>query len=142
MIAAIYSTDQNGIGDEERTVTRQIEHAKAYAAQKGWMVSEDYVYVDDGISGAEFVKRPRFLRVMNVLNPKPLFQVLIMSEESRIDREQIETSSRSRPLPMKWNARRLDRAPTLPSCGSRGRGTSRAVQSTVMTMLRPRCPTP
>jgi DNA invertase Pin-like site-specific DNA recombinase len=59
MIAAIYSTDQNGIGDEERTVTRQIEHAKAYAAQKGWMVSEDYVYVDDGISGAEFVKRPR-----------------------------------------------------------------------------------
>jgi DNA invertase Pin-like site-specific DNA recombinase len=52
MIAAIYSTDQNGIGDEERTVTRQIEHAKAYAAQKGWMVSEDYVYVDDGISGA------------------------------------------------------------------------------------------
>ena len=54
MIAAIYarkSTDQNGIGDEEKSVTRQIEHAKAYATKKGWSVAEDYVYVDDGISG-------------------------------------------------------------------------------------------
>jgi hypothetical protein len=39
MIAAIYarkSTEQNGVGDEEKSVTRQIEHAKAYAAKKGW----------------------------------------------------------------------------------------------------------
>src|SRR5262245_38700184 len=95
MIAAIYarkSTEQNGVGDEEKSVTRQIEHAKAYAAQKGWTVSEDHVYVDDGISGAEFVKRPGFLRLMNALKPKPPFQVLIMSEESRLGREQIETA--------------------------------------------------
>ena len=41
MIAAIYarkSTEQNGVGDEEKSVTRQIEHAKAYAAKKGWAV--------------------------------------------------------------------------------------------------------
>src|SRR5262249_52249935 len=94
MIAAIYarkSTDQNGIGDEEKSVTRQIEHPKADAAKKGW-VSEDHVYVDDGISGAEFVKRPGFLRLMNALKPKPPFQILIMSEESRLGREQIETA--------------------------------------------------
>ena len=57
MIAAIYarkSTEQNGVGDEEKSVTRQIEHAKAYAAKKGWAVAEDHIYVDDGISGAEF----------------------------------------------------------------------------------------
>jgi DNA invertase Pin-like site-specific DNA recombinase len=74
MIAAVYarkSTDQNGIGDEEKSVTRQIEHAKAYAAQKGWAVHDDCVYVDDGVSGAEFVKRPGFLRLMNALNPSP-----------------------------------------------------------------------
>ena len=61
MIAAIYarkSTEQNGVGDEENSVTRQIEHARAYAAKRGWTVHDDYVYVDDGISGAEFVKRP------------------------------------------------------------------------------------
>ena len=74
MIAAIYarkSTEQNGVGDDEKSVTRQIEHATAYAANKGWMVAEEHVYVDDGISGAEFVKRPGFLRLMNALKPQP-----------------------------------------------------------------------
>jgi site-specific DNA recombinase len=95
MIAAIYarkSTEQNGVGDEEKSVTRQVEHARAYAAKKGWVVHEDRVYVDDGISGAEFVKRPGFLRLMNALKPRPPFQFLIMSEESRLGREQIETA--------------------------------------------------
>ena len=95
MIAAIYarkSTEQAGVSDEEKSVTRQIEHAKAYAARKSWTVAEDYVYVDDGISGAEFVKRPGFLRLMNALKPKPPFQILIMSEESRLGRDQIETA--------------------------------------------------
>ena len=47
MIAAIYarkSTEQNGVGDEEKSVTRQIEHAKAYAEKKGWTVADDYIY--------------------------------------------------------------------------------------------------
>jgi site-specific DNA recombinase len=95
MIAAIYarkSTEQNGVGDEEKSVTRQIEHAKAYATRKGWLVDHEHVYVDDGISGAEFVKRPGFIRLMNTLSPRPPFQVLIMSEESRLGREQIETA--------------------------------------------------
>ena len=55
-------------------------------------MAEEHVYVDDGISGAEFVKRPGFLRLMNTLKPRPAFQVLIMSEESRLGREQIETA--------------------------------------------------
>lgn len=95
MIAAIYarnSTEQNGVGDEEKSVTRQLDHAKTYAAKKGWMVAEEYQYVDDGISGVEFVKRSGFLRLMNALKPKPRFQILIMSEESRLGREQIETA--------------------------------------------------
>src|SRR5262245_40877521 len=94
MIAAIYarkSTGQN-ISDEEKSVTRQIEHAQSYATRKGWVVAEEHVYQDDGVSGAEFVKRPGFLRLMNALKPRPGFQVLIMSEESRLGREQIETA--------------------------------------------------
>jgi site-specific DNA recombinase len=86
VIAAIYarkSTEQNGVGDEEKSVTRQIEHAKTSAAQKGWAVTDEYVYVDDGISGAEFAKRPGFLRLMNALKPKPPFQVLIMYKGGR-----------------------------------------------------------
>lgn len=95
MTAAIYarkSTEQSGVNDEEKSVTRQIEHATAYALSKGWTVSKDSIFVDDGISGAEFVKRPGFIRLMNALKPRPTFQCLIMSEESRLGREQIETA--------------------------------------------------
>ena len=56
------------------------------------MVSDEHIYVDDGISGAEFVKRPGLIRPMNALKPRPAFQFLVMSEESRLGREQIETA--------------------------------------------------
>ncbi len=95
MIAAIYarkSTDQSGISDEQRSVARQVDHARAYASRKGWRVLDEHVYVDDGISGAEFANRPGFLRIMNAIKPRAPFQVLIMSEESRLGREAIETA--------------------------------------------------
>ncbi|MGH2609793.1 MAG: recombinase family protein, partial [Tepidiformaceae bacterium] len=94
MIAAIYarkSTEQHGVTDEEKSVTRQIEHARAYAAKRGWTVTEEHIYVDDGVSGVEFKKRPGFNRLMAALYPRPAFQVLVMSEESRLGRDQIET---------------------------------------------------
>ncbi len=93
--AAIYarkSTDEPGKADDAKSVVRQVEHAKAYAARKGWTVGDDHVYVDDGVSGAEFTRRPGFLRLMNALSPRPPFGVLVMSEESRLGRESIETS--------------------------------------------------
>lgn len=43
MIATIYarkSTDQNGVSDEEKSVTRQVEHARAYAVKKGRTVAQ------------------------------------------------------------------------------------------------------
>jgi site-specific DNA recombinase len=91
--AAIYaskSTDQRDRDDEEKSVTRQIEHARAYAQRKGWTVDDAHVYVDDGISGAEFPKRPGFIRLMASLKPRPPFNALILSEPSRPGREQIE----------------------------------------------------
>jgi DNA invertase Pin-like site-specific DNA recombinase len=62
MIAAIYarkSTEQNGVASEQK-VARQVEHGRAYATAKGWTVAEEHVYVDNGISGAEFANRPVF----------------------------------------------------------------------------------
>jgi site-specific DNA recombinase len=93
--AAIYarkSTDQSDRADEAKSVVRQVAHARAFADQKGWEVAEEYVFVDDGISGAEFARRPGFLRLMNMLRPRAPFQALIMSEESRLGRESIETA--------------------------------------------------
>src|SRR6059036_117292 len=95
MIAAIYarkSTEQHDVSAQDRSVARQIEHAQAYAASKGWTVLEEHVYRDDGVSGAEFEKRPGLVRLMNALRPQPPFQILVMSEESRLGREQIETA--------------------------------------------------
>ena len=80
MTAAIYarkSTDQSGISDEQRSVVRQVEHARSYAARKGWHVLDEHVYVDDGISGAEFATRQGYVRLMNALKLRPPFQVLV-----------------------------------------------------------------
>jgi DNA invertase Pin-like site-specific DNA recombinase len=118
VIAAIYarkSTDQSAVADEAKSVTRQIDHATAYATRKGWTVPEACIYVDDGINGAEFANRPGFVRLMAALKPRPPFQVLIMSEESRLGREAIETayawsgasSSCARTVPVSRASRRL-----------------------------------
>lgn len=94
MITAIYarkSTEQHGVSEEAKSVTRQIERARAYSAQQGWHVADEHIYVDDGISGAEFLKRPGFMRLMSALQPHPPFQVLITMDESRLGRDQFKT---------------------------------------------------
>lgn len=96
MNAAVYarkSTEQVGVADEARSVTRQIEHAKAYATKKGWTVHDEMIFVDDGISGAEFERRPGFQRLLAALKPRPSFQCLVVMDESRLGRESIEVSS-------------------------------------------------
>jgi DNA invertase Pin-like site-specific DNA recombinase len=93
MIAAIYarkSTDQN-IADEEKSVSRQVERARAYAERKGWAVADEHVFVDDGISGADFVNRAGLTHLLASLSPRPPYSVLIMSEQSRLGRELYET---------------------------------------------------
>ena len=95
MRVAIYarkSTDQSHVSEAQKSVRRQVDQARRYAAQKGWAVADEHVYVDDGVSGAEFARRPGFLRLMNAVKPCPDFQVLVMSEESRLGREAIETA--------------------------------------------------
>ena len=93
MNAAIYarkSTDQK-VAEEAKSVTRQVELARAFAKARGWTVSDAHVYVDDGISGTEFEKRPGLMRMMDVL-PRPPFRYLIVSEQKSIGREMSETS--------------------------------------------------
>jgi DNA invertase Pin-like site-specific DNA recombinase len=89
LTAAVYvrkSQDQN-LPDIEKSVTRQVERATAYAMRKGWTVDPAHVYQDDAVSGAEFgVKRSGFLALMNALKPRPPFQVLIVTDQSRLGR--------------------------------------------------------
>ena len=92
--AAIYArkSTAQATSDDAKSVTRQVERATAYAVAKGWTVDPGHVFVDDAASGADFERRPAFLRLMNTLQPRAPFQALVMSEESRLGREQIEVA--------------------------------------------------
>ena len=95
MNAAIYarvSVEKEGALDSEKSVTRQVENAKAFAVKNGWTVKDAHVYIDDGISGAEFSRRPGYQQMMQAaLVPKPPFGVLIVSEQKSLGREMSET---------------------------------------------------
>src|SRR6185503_4684837 len=71
MYAAIYarkSTEQRGFAADAESVTRQITHAKAFAATKGWKTDDRFVFEDDGISGTEFEKRAGLQALLALLN--------------------------------------------------------------------------
>ena len=89
--AAIYarkSTEQNGVTEANRSVTRQKEHARAFATARGWQVIAEFE--DDGISGAEFDRRPGF-QAMLAAARRSDFQYLIVAEQKALGRESYET---------------------------------------------------
>ena len=58
--ASIYarkSTEDDEKSAQDRSTARQIAHAREYIQHKGWQLSEEHVYVDEAVSGAEFMKR-------------------------------------------------------------------------------------
>ena len=74
--AAIYarkSTEQTGVADEQKSVARQVAHARQYATLKGWTVDESAIFVDAGISGAEFAGRPGFVRLIECVEAEAAF---------------------------------------------------------------------
>ncbi len=92
MKAAVYarkSTDDTDRNEENKSVTRQIERAKAYIASKGWIVIDEHVFLDDGISGAEYQNRPGFSRLLTRVKE---FDVLVMSESSRLGRDMLRNA--------------------------------------------------
>lgn len=89
MIAAIYarkSTEQNGADADAKSVARQIENAKAFAAAKGWTIAEAYAYADDAVSGADTRKLVNRQRLLDAIRTGPPFRVLIMRDASRFSR--------------------------------------------------------
>ncbi len=71
------STEQN-VSDDAKSVTRQVELARAFAEKKGWTVGAESVYVGDGISGADFVNRAGLANLLAAAQetPRP-FDVLV-----------------------------------------------------------------
>src|SRR5512132_1705965 len=90
-ICARKSTDDSDRTDEARSTARQIARATEYAKAKGWTVDPRYIFVDDAVSGAEWKHRPGFNAFLAALEPRPPFDVLIVSELSRIGRDTVRT---------------------------------------------------
>ena len=80
---------------KNKSVEHQREQALAYAEKKGWTVKPEFVFVDDGVSGGEYVNRPGLGRLLATLpkRGKPPFDVLVMSESSRLGRDMLRNAS-------------------------------------------------
>ncbi len=93
MKAALYarkSTDDSDRHEDNRSITRQVERGRSYAAAHGWTMADEHVFTDDGVSGGEFVNRPGFARILEAAHRRE-FDVLVASEPSRLGRDMIRT---------------------------------------------------
>jgi len=93
MRCAIYArkSTEDDRHEEDKSTTRQIEHAKKFIEERGWTVLEEHIYQDDGISGAEFQNRPGFQALIAALNPQA-FDAILCSEPSRLGRDMTFTA--------------------------------------------------
>lgn len=78
------STDDTAKAEDNRSTTRQVELASTYAAAKGWTVDPAAVFVDDGVSGAEFKDRPGLMRLLAHTRD---FDVLVLRDTDRLGRD-------------------------------------------------------
>src|SRR5581483_4750178 len=80
---------------KNKSVVHQREQAIAYAEKRGWTVKPEYIFTDDGISGGEYVNRPGLATLLAALpkRGKPPFDVLVMSESSRLGRDMLRNAS-------------------------------------------------
>jgi len=94
MRAAIYARKSNEqrVADEAKSITRQVEGARAFAAKQGWTVADEHVYTDDGVSGAEWTKRTDLNRLIAAAQARPRpFDVLVTLDIDRVGRDGIRT---------------------------------------------------
>lgn len=65
------------MAEDARSLTRQIARATQYAGPKGWVVPAEYIFSDDGVSGAEFENDWRGLLTMHVAQARQILRKLI-----------------------------------------------------------------
>src|SRR5713226_397584 len=88
MNAAVYcrkSSSDERTSEDGRSIDRQAELARAFAAKMSWPVAE--VFSDDGISGGEFVNRPGFARMVECAK-RGRFGAVVVMALNRLGRDQ------------------------------------------------------
>ena len=70
----------------------QIKEIRKYAKQHGYIVPNEYIFRDDGISGRRAEKRPDFIRMIAIAKQKPApFSAVLLWKFSRFARNQEES---------------------------------------------------
>lgn len=70
----------------------QIKEIRKYAKQHGYIVPNEYIFRDDGISGRRAEKRPEFIRMIAIAKQKPApFCAVLLWKFSRFARNQEES---------------------------------------------------
>ena len=65
----------------------QLKELKRYAAAHGYLIPEEYIFVDEGISGKTTAKRPAFNRMIGTAKQKPKpFDAILLWKFSRFAR--------------------------------------------------------
>lgn len=85
-IAAAYirvSTDDQ----VEYSPESQLEHIRSYAKRNGYILPEEFIFMDEGISGKSTKKRTEFLRMIGIAKTKPKpFDAILLWKFSRFAR--------------------------------------------------------
>ena len=66
------STDEGDKAADAKSVARQVQRAREYAAKRGWRFDEKFIFTDDGVSRAEFRNRQEAQGVPDLLQLPPL----------------------------------------------------------------------
>ena len=77
---------------DEYSPTSQLKKIREYAAREGYMIPDEYVFYDDGISGKNVKKRGEFNRMIAIAKEKTRpFDVIYVWKFSRFCRNQEES---------------------------------------------------
>ena len=72
--------------DEVNSIAHQVERCKRFAKEKEWIVSDEYIFTDSGLSGLRMNSGLKELMRIAAVNPKP-FNVLLCTSIDRIARD-------------------------------------------------------
>lgn len=90
-IAACYirvSTDEQA----DQSPESQLIEIRKYAARNGYLLPEEYIYIDEGISGKKSSNRPGFQQMIGAAKEKPApFEAILLWKFSRFARNQEES---------------------------------------------------
>ncbi len=90
-IAACYirvSTDEQA----DQSPESQLIEIRKYAARNGWLIPDEYIYLDEGISGKKSSNRPAFQQMIGAAKEKPKpFDAILLWKFSRFARNQEES---------------------------------------------------